>query len=194
MRSISFSLLRRDDRARGPARARSPLLRALAAVPRPARGGLGRMRRGQNKENWRLIAGGYLRYFRECGYDLLPLLRKYAPHWAENFSAAREAYLAAAQGQKEAEERLFRITARHLAGKWYPLGGGAAALKYADILDCPITVKRRRDGKKRHAPTHTRRNSCARSAPRQTTHAPDNPRKNYGTPSKNLCTSTRTHT
>lgn len=57
----------------------------------------------EDKENWHLIAGGYLRYFRECGYDLLPLLRKYAPHWAENFSAARETYLAAAQGQKEAE-------------------------------------------------------------------------------------------
>lgn len=88
----------------------------------------------ENKENWHLIVGGYLRYFRECGYDLLPLLRKYAPHWAENFSAAQEAHLAAAQGQKEEEERLFRITARHLAGKWYPLGGGAA-LRYADILD-----------------------------------------------------------
>ena len=87
----------------------------------------------EDKENWRLIVGGYLRYFRECGYDLLPLLRKYAPHWAENFSAAREAYLATEQGQKKAEERLFRITARHLAGNWYPLGG-AAALKYADIL------------------------------------------------------------
>lgn len=78
--------------------------------------------------------GGYLRYFRECGYDLLPLFKKYAPHWAENFSAAQEAYLAAENGdRKKNEEKLFRITARHLAGSWYPLGG-SAALKYSDLL------------------------------------------------------------
>lgn len=90
----------------------------------------------EKKETWRLIVGGYLRYFRECGYDLLPLFKKYAPHWAENFSAAQGAYLAAENGgcRKENEEKLFRITARHLAGSWHLYGGGAAALKYSDLL------------------------------------------------------------
>lgn len=89
----------------------------------------------EDKAHRQLVTGGYLRYFRECGYDLLPLLQKYAPHWAENFAAAREAYPAAESGQTESAEQLFRITARHLAGKWHLYGEGAAAMRYDDLLD-----------------------------------------------------------
>lgn len=82
---------------------------------------------GEDKAEWRLVAGGYLRYFRDCGYDLSPLLQKYAPRWAKNFSAAMTAY------RERDFERLSLLTAEHLAGKWYPLEG-KAAMRYADIL------------------------------------------------------------
>ncbi len=82
---------------------------------------------GEEKGNRRLETGGYLRYFRECGYDLLPLLQKYAPHWAENYAAAGAAYAAGDLAE------LARRTAEHLTGRWYARGG-AAALAYSDLL------------------------------------------------------------
>lgn len=96
-----------------------------------------------DKEHRCLAVGGYGRYFRECGYDLQPLLQTYAPRWAENFAAAREAYHAAAEGvgRRENEQRLSRITARHLAGRWHCRGAGEAAMRYADLLNMTSYAK-----------------------------------------------------